>query len=84
MGILSTLLTLPVSGPIKGALWVAQKIHESAEAELHDPAAIKRALIDMERRLDAGEIDEETFEAAETVLLDRLMEAQRRSRAAQP
>lgn len=77
MGLLTTLLTLPVSGPVKGALWVAEKVHDAAYAQLHDPAAVKRALAELERQVDAGEIDEDAFEAAEAVLLDRLEEAQR-------
>jgi hypothetical protein len=72
MGLLTSLLTLPVAGPIKGALWVMGQVHEAAEAEFYDPGAIKRALVTLERQLDAGEIDEETFEEAEALLLDRL------------
>jgi hypothetical protein len=76
--LLSTLLTLPVSGPIRGALWVVGKIHEAAEDRLLDPGAIKREFADLERRLLAGEIDEKTFEAAEAKLLDLLEQAERR------
>ena len=72
MGLLTTLLTLPVAGPMKGALWVAQKIHEQATAELNDPAAIREALAELEADLDAGRIDEDAFEEAEAVLLQRL------------
>ena len=72
MGLLTTLLTLPVAGPIGGALWLARKVGEAAEQELTDPAAIKRALADLERQLDAGEIDIDAFEEAEEILLDRL------------
>ncbi len=79
MGILTTLLTLPVSGPIRGALWVAEKIHEAAEDQRLDPGAIKRELGALERRLLAGEIDEEAFETAEAALLDLLDEAERRA-----
>lgn len=78
MGLLTSLLTLPVAGPIKGALWVMEQVHEAAEAEFYDPGAIKRALVVLERQLDAGEIDEETFEQAEALLLDRLEAAVQR------
>ena len=72
MGLLSKLLTLPVAGPMRGALWVAGQVHDAATAELNDPAAIRAALTELERRLEAGEIDEETYEAEEEALLDRL------------
>jgi hypothetical protein len=77
MGLLRTLLTLPVSGPVNGALWLAGKVHEAALAQMNDPAAVKAALLDLERRLDVGEIDEDAFEEAEAALLDRLIEIQR-------
>ena len=66
------LLTLPVSGPIAGALWVADRVREAAEAETSDPAAIRRALVALERALEAGEIGEEAYDAREAELLDRL------------
>ena len=78
MGLLTSLLTLPVTGPIRGAAWVMQQVHEAAEAEFYDPGHIKRALVALERRLEAGEIDEDQFETEEAVLLDRLEQAGRR------
>jgi hypothetical protein len=81
MGLLRGLLSLPVSGPMRGALWIASKIHEAAEAEHTDPAAIRHALRDLEAALEAGEIDEESFEAAELELLSRLSAGRRREQA---
>jgi predicted kinase len=72
MGLIRGLLALPVSGPVAGVSWIARKLAETAEAELNDPAAIRRALDRLEARLEAGEIDEAAFEAEEAVLLDRL------------
>lgn len=75
MGILRALLTLPVSGPVNGSLWVARKIHEAAEQQLSDPGAIRRELRRLERALLAGDLSEEDYDAAEEVLLSRLREA---------
>jgi hypothetical protein len=72
MGLLSRLLTAPVSLPVSGALWVAAKVVECAEAELTDPATIRAALEALERDLLAGKISEDAFEAAEAELLARL------------
>lgn len=77
MGLLTTLLTLPVSGPAKAAWWIAEKLHEQALAELNDPKAIKDALASLEKRLLAGEIDEAEFEEQELALLTRLRDIQR-------
>ena len=80
MGLLTTLLTLPVAGPIKGALWLTGKIHEQALQAINDPAEIKRQILRLEEALEAGEIDEDTYEAAELALLTRLRETQRAGR----
>ncbi|MCW2319047.1 hypothetical protein M2322_004616 [Rhodoblastus acidophilus] len=78
MGLLSTLLTLPVSGPLAGARFVAEKLTEMAEAELHDPEAIKAQLVALEGKLNAGEISEDEFEAQEHEWLLRLKDAMKR------
>ncbi|MEM1428651.1 MAG: gas vesicle protein GvpG [Pseudomonadota bacterium] len=75
MGLIGKLLTLPVTGPGAGAMWVARQIHEAALSELTDPAAIRRTLRDLEAQLIAGDIDDAAFEEAELILLTRLKSA---------
>ncbi len=75
MGILTSLLGLPVSGPMKGSLWVARKIHEATEQKMNDPGEIRRELERLEQALLSGEISEETYDTAETALLARLRDA---------
>lgn len=82
MGLLSSLLTLPVSGPLAGLRFIAEKLHEAAIKEAFDPEAIKRELFALEARFEAGEIDEPTFESEEMALLERLREARRQAGAA--
>lgn len=78
MGLLSKLLTSPVAGPLSGAIWVMQKVAEAAEGELYDPARIRAALDELERAVDAGEIDEATYDAAEELLMQRLAKSSAR------
>lgn len=73
MGILS-LLTFPVTGPIQGVIWLAEKLSEQAEHELYNEEAVRSQLIELELSYDMGEIDEDTFEQAEALLLARLKE----------
>ena len=82
MGWLSKLLTFPVSLPVDAALWTARKLAERAEEVYYDDAPIRAALMELEMKLDLGEIDEETFEQEETQLLQRLKEV-REYKAAQ-
>ncbi|MFD8643904.1 gas vesicle protein GvpG [Streptomyces zaomyceticus] len=73
MGLLTSLLTLPLA-PVRGVTWVAERVLDKAEEEYYDPAPVWRELSELEAQLVRGEIDEETFEAREDELLDRLEE----------
>lgn len=75
MGLLRTLITLPVSGPLKGTFWVTDQINQAAEREFYDPGAIRRALKALEDQLVRGEISEDDYDEAETILLHRLKAA---------
>ena len=72
MGLLSTLVLMPIKGPMDGAVWVAKKIDESVQQERNDPASIRKALASLEQQLLSGDISEEDYDIAETELLLRL------------
>ncbi|MFB7171935.1 gas vesicle protein GvpG [Streptomyces sp. NPDC056254] len=76
MGLLTGLLTSPLA-PVRGVVWVAQRVADKANEEYYDPAPVWAALADLEGRLQRGEIDADTFEALEDELLDRLDEITR-------
>ncbi len=72
MGILFDLVSLPVTGPVKALTWIAGKVNEQVEKELYSADAVRGKLIELELRLDMGEITEEEYMAAEDVLLAQL------------
>jgi hypothetical protein len=74
MGLITGLLTLPLA-PVRGTVWLAERIQEQAEAELYDEGAIQEQLMQLEAQHAAGEIDDEELAAAEDALLERLVEA---------
>ena len=74
MGLISALLTLPLA-PVRGTVWIAERVAEQAEQELGDEATIRRRLADLQMRYDTGEIDEEEHAAGEDELLARLARA---------
>jgi hypothetical protein len=76
------LLALPISGPLAGVEWIGKTIHGRALEALNDPTEIKRKLTELERKLDAGELAEDEFEALENELLLRLKEASKLMRRA--
>lgn len=81
MGFLTKLVTLPVLGPVKSVVWVAEKITEQAERELYNEDAVRGKLMELELRYDLGEISEEDYLAAEEELLALLRIIQERHAA---
>ncbi len=74
MGILGSILTSPVLGPINGVLWLARTIEEQANAERWDESKISGGLAELELELDLGKIDLKEYEAREAALLQQLKE----------
>ncbi len=65
--------------PIKGAVWVAEKVHEAAqEGMAEEGEAVTRELSELYRELESGRIVEAEFDAREKRLLDRLERLPRR------
>ena len=58
MGGLLKVVTFPVSLPLDGLLWVANRIKEQAEAVYYDEGAVRARLLELELKLDLGEISE--------------------------
>ena len=48
------LLTLPLA-PVRGTMWIAERLLEEAERELNDPALVEQRLLDAETRFERGE-----------------------------
>jgi len=72
LGRIAALLALPFVGPLRATAWVAGQLVDAAEKEAFDPARVEAALLALERRLEAGEITEDQFEAAEAEQLELL------------
>ncbi|MCX4770668.1 gas vesicle protein GvpG [Streptomyces sp. NBC_01260] len=71
MGLITGLLTLPIA-PVRGVVWVAEKLNDAAERELHDPAVLRTQLALLNQEYETGDITLEEFERQEERLLDRL------------
>ena len=79
MGLLTTLLTLPLA-PVRGTVSVAEQILQAAESEFYDPERIRAQLEDVERRREAGQLTDDEAEAWEDELIERLMIGSERPR----
>lgn len=59
--------------PIKGVVWLAEKIRDMALEELEDtPEKLKRELLDLQMALEAEQITEAEHEKKEKDILERM------------
>jgi gas vesicle protein GvpG len=72
MGLITGLLTLPLA-PVRGTVWIAERILEQAEAEMDDEGVIVARLMEIDEARQAGEISEQEAAEAEDILLERLI-----------
>src|SRR5699024_568322 len=77
MGLISSLFTAPLA-PLKGTVWVAERIQEEAERQYYDPGVIRRQLEEIAQARAAGQLSDEEATELETELVQRLMTSTRR------
>lgn len=72
MGMLTGLLGLPLA-PVRGVVWLAEQIHDEAEARYRDPARIRAELERVDQARREGRLTEAECAELEDELLRRLM-----------
>jgi hypothetical protein len=80
MGLFTGLLTLPLA-PVRGVVWVADKLMEEAERELYDEDRIRAELMQLEFEAEEDRLSETEVHAREDALLERLAISQSRRAA---
>ena len=59
--------------PLKGIIWIAEKIRDMALEELEDtPEKLQRELLDLQMALEAEQITEAEYQKKEKDILERL------------
>jgi len=58
--------------PLKGVVWLGEKLNEMAEKELSDDGRIKEELMALQLKFELDEITEQEYNEKEKELLDRL------------
>jgi hypothetical protein len=71
VGLLSGLILLPLA-PLRGTIWLAEKLAEHAEHELDEETTARRLLLEAEIAFEAGTLSLEEYEQVEDELLERL------------
>ena len=72
MGLLTNLLLFPISGPVAGIKWSLGKVQKVVEEELTDDTPIKQDLMELQMRLELGDIDDAEYVEREAELMARL------------
>ena len=70
--------------PVKGLIFIAEKIHAQAMGELLDEEGVRQELRELYMLLETGKISEAQFEEREAALVERLedLEAYKKGEAA--
>jgi hypothetical protein len=71
MGFLTGILLLPLA-PLRGTIWLAERLTEVAERETDGEATFRRLLVEAEIAFESGELSEAEYEQVEDELLERL------------
>jgi hypothetical protein len=68
MGLFTGLLTLPLA-PVRGTMWVAEKLYEAAEQEADPDVQFRAQLETLQVSYELGELTDEDYEQAEQQLV---------------
>jgi hypothetical protein len=68
VGLLTGLITLPIA-PVRGLVWVAERLYDEAYRQTLSPEAARRQLAVALRDLEAGRITESEYDELEEWLL---------------
>ena len=79
--LLDDILLFPIKGPIAGFRWIMNTIQKMADEELLDDQPWKERLIELQMRLELGEISEEDYTREEAVVFQALRHIRARREA---
>ena len=74
MGLLGKILFFPITGPVAGIRWSLNKVVQVAEEELTDDAPVKQELMELQMKLELGDITDDEYVEQEARLMARLRE----------
>ena len=74
MGLLTNILLAPFMGPVWGTRWTLEKVDRVVREELTDDTPIKEELMELQLKLEMGEIDDAEYTRREADQMQRLRE----------
>jgi len=76
--LLDDILLLPIKGPIAGFRWIMSTIQKMADEELMNDQPWKERLIELQMRLELGELTEQEYASEEAVVFQALRDIRAR------
>jgi hypothetical protein len=76
--LIDDILLLPITGPIAGFRWVMKTIQKMADEELMNDQPWKERLIELQMKLELGEIAEEDYVREEAIVFQALRDIRAR------
>ncbi|HVR44911.1 MAG TPA: gas vesicle protein GvpG [Thermoanaerobaculia bacterium] len=74
MFLIDDILMLPFKAPVAGVRWVLRQIQTMADNELMNDQVWKERLIELQMKLELGEVTEQEYAAEEAEIFRRLRE----------
>lgn len=65
---------LPLKAPVAGFRWIMKQVQTMADTELMDDQVWKERLIELQMKLELGEVSDADYAAEEAVIFERLRE----------
>ena len=72
MGLISNILLFPVTGPVAGIKWTLGKVAQVVDEELTDDTPIKQELMELQMKLELGDITDDEYVQREADIMARL------------
>jgi hypothetical protein len=74
MGLLTNILLAPFLGPVNGTKWTLDKVERAVREELTDDSSVKNDFMELQMKLELGEIDDDEYLRQEGIIMQRLRE----------
>lgn len=74
MGLLTNILLAPFLAPINGTMWTLDKVDRAVREELTDDSTVKNDYMELQMKLELGEIDDDEYLIREAEIMRRLRE----------
>ena len=74
MGLLANILLAPFLGPINGTKWTLDKVERAVREELTDDSGVKNDFMELQMKVELGEIDDDEYLRQEAIIMQRLRE----------